>query len=210
MDTDQVQGPDELHRTVVPEDRDDERQQEYAEELTDGVDWYDTPIGGDEDLYGDIDVSEYLGPAAEQLFEDTFYDVEGLDDGLYVAADEDEGVAITYAVSTDEDAGEYPEVTVKVHDMPDGLFGFTDPSKSSDMQDVHINSNLYETDQDTVEHEKEHVRNPGKDELQIRYLNGDLDPQFTASLAHTRHDSPHASMAYDAPAAPEPGQYGSC
>jgi len=56
MDTDQVQGPDELHRTVVPEDRDDERQQEYAEELTDGVDWYDTPIGGDEDLYGDIDV----------------------------------------------------------------------------------------------------------------------------------------------------------
>lgn len=210
MDTGTGQEPAELRRAVVDEYGETTVQEAYDAPDTDDDGWHDRAIGEDDELYGDIDVSEYLDPEAGELFEDTFYDVEGLDDGLYVAADADEGVAITYEVATDEDAGQYPEVTVKVHDMPDGLFGFTDPTKSSDMQDVHINSNLYETDQDTVEHEKEHVRNPGKDELQIRYLNGDLDPQFTASLAHTRHDNPRASMAYDAPAAPEPGQYGGC
>lgn len=210
MDTGPGQGTDGLRREVVEEYGEPSVQETY-DVLDEGDEgWHDQPIGEDDELYGDIDAAEYLDPAAEELFEDTFYDVEGLDDGLYVAADAEEGVAITYEVATDEDAGEYPEITVKVHDMPDSLFGFTDPSKSSDVQDVHINSNLYETDQDTVEHEKEHVRNPGKDELQIRYLNGDLDPQFTASLAHTRHDNPRASMAYDAPAGPDPGQYGSC
>lgn len=159
-------------------------------------DWYDQPLETDDELYGDVAVEDYLDDDAAALFEDTFYDVEGLDDGTYLAADEDAEVAISYEVETDDDV-EYPQITVKVHDMPDGLFGFTETGQTTDQKDVHINSNLYETDQDTVNHEIAHQLNPGKDELQIRYINGDLDPENTASLAHRRHDSPRASMAYD-------------
>ncbi|MDY6776908.1 MAG: hypothetical protein SVQ76_02270 [Candidatus Nanohaloarchaea archaeon] len=70
------------------------------------------------------------------------------------------------------------ELAVVERDLPDGLFGFT--RRGSDH--VVVSSNLYEVDRRrTVQHEKTHHRHP-KDELTIRYINGDLDVENTLSF----------------------------
>ncbi len=62
--------------------------------------------------------------------------------------------------------------------MPSGLFGWTRIGAGK----VHVNNNLYKKDERrTVKHEITHLLNPGKDELTIRYLNGDIDPEKTLS-----------------------------
>ncbi len=62
--------------------------------------------------------------------------------------------------------------------MPSGLFGWTRTGSGR----VHVNNRLYKDDElRTVRHEITHLLNPGKDELTIRYLNGDIDPENTLS-----------------------------
>lgn len=123
----------------------------------------------------------------EESFEDVVDDVESyLDDpadtteGLrYAAVDEDEELAVEYEVDLDED-GQYADLTVNFMSMGAGLFGFTDVDSSS----VQVNDALYKVDKEsTIAHEKTHHEHPGKDELTIRYINGDLDPQNTISGA---------------------------
>ncbi|MFB6265505.1 MAG: hypothetical protein ABEI07_00295 [Candidatus Nanohaloarchaea archaeon] len=79
--------------------------------------------------------------------------------------------------SREERAGPV-ELKVVEKDLPPGLFGFT--RRGSDH--VVVNRNLYRVDREkTVEHEKTHHRHP-KDELTIRYINGDLDVENTLSF----------------------------
>ncbi len=62
--------------------------------------------------------------------------------------------------------------------MPSGLFGWTRDGSGK----VHVSDNLYSVDEKkTIEHEKTHLLHPGKDELTIRYINGDKDPENTVS-----------------------------
>lgn len=71
-----------------------------------------------------------------------------------------------------------PELAVVEQDLPDGLFGFT----RRDSSHVNVNSNLYKVDKErTIRHEKTHHRHP-KDELTIRYINGDIDVKNTLSF----------------------------
>ncbi|MCJ7478761.1 MAG: hypothetical protein MUP63_01125 [Candidatus Nanohaloarchaeota archaeon QJJ-7] len=75
------------------------------------------------------------------------------------------------------------ELAVVERDLPPGLFGFT----RRDSSHVVVNRNLYKVDRErTIEHEKTHHRSP-KDELTIRYINGDIDVENTLSF---RADNP--------------------
>lgn len=139
-----------------------------------------------------------------ELFEDSFEDVideaeaymddpeEVPDEGLsYVAVDEDEGLAVEYDVEIDED-GYYADLAVNFTSMGSGLFGFTVPGSDS----VQINDALYEVDEEsTIRHEKTHHEHPGKDELTIRYINGDIDPQNT--ITGSRELGSPRSWAYN-------------
>jgi len=69
-------------------------------------------------------------------------------------------------------------LAVVERDLPDGLFGFT----RRDSSHVVVNRSLYEVDKRrTVRHEKTHHRFP-KDELTIRYINGDPEVRNTLSF----------------------------
>ncbi len=139
-----------------------------------------------------------------EVFEDSFEDVideveaymddpaEVPDEGLsYVAVDEDEGLAVEYDVDIDED-GYYADLAVNFMSMGSGLFGFTVPGSDS----VQINDALYEVDEEsTIRHEKTHHEHPGKDELTIRYINGDIDPQHT--ITGSRELGSPRSWAYN-------------
>ena len=155
-------------------------------ELYDGTaSVYDGDLVDDDELY-DMAEAELYEDAAE-LFEASFEDAleafEQEDVEEYVATVEDEAMAIEYEL--DDDSFEYPSIRVKVHEMQDGLFGFTDLSEPSSQASVHVNSNVYDIDfEGTPEHEKTHRMHQGKDELTIRYINGDLDPENTLTMAH--------------------------
>lgn len=63
-------------------------------------------------------------------------------------------------------------------ELPSGLFGFT----RRDSSHVVVNSRLYKVDKErTKRHEKTHHRHP-KDELTVRYINGDMDVRNTLSF----------------------------
>ncbi len=71
-----------------------------------------------------------------------------------------------------------PELAVVEQDLPGTLFGFTRRESGH----VTVNRNLYEVDKErTIRHEKTHHRHP-KDELTIRYINGDIDVRNTLSF----------------------------
>ena len=71
---------------------------------------------------------------------------------------------------------------VSKQDMSPGLFGWTRTGSGK----VHVSNNLYKVDEEkTVQHEIMHLLHPGKDELTIRYLNGDTDPENTLSANYT-------------------------
>ncbi len=70
------------------------------------------------------------------------------------------------------------DLAVVEQDLPGHLFGFT--RRGSDH--VTVNRALYRVDREsTIRHEKMHHRTP-KDELTVRYLNGDLDVENTLSF----------------------------
>lgn len=81
------------------------------------------------------------------------------------------------------DGGDNPEeppidLAVVEQDLRSGLFGFT--RRGSDH--VVVNRALYKVDRErTVRHEKAHHRHP-KDELTVRYINGDIDVENTLSF----------------------------
>lgn len=71
------------------------------------------------------------------------------------------------------------ELSVVERDLPDGLFGFT----RRDSDHVVVNRRLYRVDRErTVQHERTHHLHP-KDELTVRYINGDLDVENTLSFS---------------------------
>lgn len=98
-------------------------------------------------------------------------------DGDWEPAVAYDGIDGGYGVE-DDDAG-YRELAVVERPMRDGLFGFT----RTDTDHVNVNEALYEVDKEnTKQHEKTHHLHP-KDELTIRYINGDIDVQHTISYA---------------------------
>lgn len=157
-------------------------------------DWeldYDAEDSDDSDIQEAIE-SEWSEEYME-LFDDTFEDYtdlvedESIDQQRYMAVDQDNEIAIEYDVSFDG-AADYPAISVVKHEMPDGLFGFTNTDEMTGKRSVHISDNLYRIDEEsTIPHEKTHQRFPGKHELTIRYINGDVDPGNTLSLAHYSH-----------------------
>lgn len=78
-----------------------------------------------------------------------------------------------------ENGGKHPErLAVVEQDLPGHLFGFT----RRDSSHVVINRRLYRVDKErTVRHEKTHHLHP-KDEMTIRYINGDPDVRHTLSF----------------------------
>ncbi len=78
----------------------------------------------------------------------------------------------------DEDGAEPRRLAVVERDLPDGLFGFT----RRDASHVVVNRRLYRVDKrQTVRHEKTHHRFP-RDELTVRYINGDPEVRNTLSF----------------------------
>ncbi|MCJ7429164.1 MAG: hypothetical protein MUP66_02115 [Candidatus Nanohaloarchaeota archaeon QJJ-5] len=153
--------------------------------IYDDVD-YDATTMEPEDLYETVEPFEY--DQAQELFEASFEDAleafEQDDVEEYIATVEDESLAVEYELDEEPDE-QYPSIRVKVHEMPDGLFGWTDLNESSSQASVHVNSNVYDIDfEGTPSHEKTHRLHQGKDELTIRYINGDLDPENTLTMAH--------------------------
>lgn len=146
---------------------------------------YDTESMEIDDLYDDVEPE--MDDAAYDLFEESFEDaLEAFEEESveeYVATVEDESLAVEYQL--DEEDASYPSIRVKVHEMPDGLFGWTDLSEPASQASVHVNSNVYDVDfEGTPSHEKTHRLHQGKDELTIRYINGDIDPENTVTMSH--------------------------
>lgn len=82
----------------------------------------------------------------------------------------------------DRTAREPLDLAVVERDLPGHLFGFT----RRDSDHVTVNRALYRVDREsTIRHERMHHRSP-KDELTIRYLNGDLDVENTLSFQANR------------------------
>lgn len=82
------------------------------------------------------------------------------------------------AVADEEERSRPPRLAVVERDLPDGLFGFT----RRDASHVVVNRRLYRVDKErTIRHEKTHHRFP-RDELTIRYINGDPDVRNTLSF----------------------------
>lgn len=80
---------------------------------------------------------------------------------------------------TEDDRERPRDLAVVERDLPDGLFGFT----RRDSDHVVVNRRLYRVDRDrTVQHERTHHLHP-KDELTVRYINGDLDVENTLSFS---------------------------
>ncbi|MFB6294148.1 MAG: hypothetical protein ABEI97_00150 [Candidatus Nanohaloarchaea archaeon] len=78
-----------------------------------------------------------------------------------------------------EDGESQPRrLAVVERDLPGHLFGFTRRNSSH----VVVNNRLYQVDRErTVRHEKTHHLHP-KDEMTIRYINGDPDVRHTLSF----------------------------
>ncbi|MDY6773556.1 MAG: hypothetical protein SVS85_00015 [Candidatus Nanohaloarchaea archaeon] len=95
--------------------------------------------------------------------------------------EEDRSERVEMDIEVDAIRGEKQEpvpLAVVERDLPSGLFGFTRRGSSH----VVVNRNLYKIDRErTVRHEKTHHRHP-KDELTIRYINGDIDVENTLSF----------------------------
>jgi len=173
------------------------------------VDMTDAFVYGDDEA-PDLDAATFgtywedERPDEAELFEDSFEDVidkveaymedpeEVPDERLsYVAVDEDDGLAVEYEVDIDDD-GYYADLAVTFTSMGSGLFGWTVPGSDS----VQINDALYEVDEEsTIRHERTHHEHPGKDELTIRYINGDIDPQHT--ITGSRELGSPRSWAYN-------------
>lgn len=96
------------------------------------------------------------------------------------------------------DAREPLPIAVVEQDLPAGLFGFT----RRDSDHVTVSSRLYKVDRErTVRHERTHHRHP-KDELTVRYINGDIDVENTLSFRADRRTGrrvrPDRAAAYGA------------
>ncbi len=119
----------------------------------------------------------------ESALEGAERDLDGseLEDYKYLAVDEEEDIAIEYDI--EEEEGKGYNITVKIHDMPEGLFGFTNLDGS-----VHVSDNLYKFEKEsTIAHEITHHLNPADDEYTVRHKNGDVDPEHLPSTRKTRH-----------------------
>lgn len=146
---------------------------------------YEEDIENVKEYLEDEDLDEFSG-----LYEEDFEEViEDLDrapedfdyDENYVSIDEDNELLIEYEVEEDRDSGY--DIEVRIHDMPEGLFGFT---KMDGV--VHINKNLYKFEKEsTIAHEMHHHLNPAHDEFTVRHLNGDIDPGNLPSTRRNRH-----------------------
>lgn len=132
------------------------------------------------------DIEEDLNERWQRFVEagaDTVLDALTGDDAdaqKYRAADPDRQPA-AYGLDghDDEEPAGYRELAVVERPMRDGLFGFT----RTDSDHVNVNEALYAVDKEkTVRHEKTHHLHP-KDEMTIRYINGDIDVQHTISYA---------------------------
>ncbi|MFB6265702.1 MAG: hypothetical protein ABEI07_01310, partial [Candidatus Nanohaloarchaea archaeon] len=100
--------------------------------------------------------------------------------------EEDGSEGVEMDIETDAGRREKHEpvpLAVVERELPSGIFGFT----RRDSDHVVVNSRLYRVDRErTVRHERTHHRHP-KDELTVRYINGDPDVENTLSF---RADKP--------------------
>lgn len=189
--------PDELIEAAI-----ESYEAREEDELAPDVDYDGLPLfdyGRDTEEEED-DIQAYLedewSEEDAELFEDTFQDaIEHYDrlleeveeetlDARYVAVDEENDAAIEYDVEF-MDGPDYPAITVNKVSLPTGLFGFTNTDEKTSERSVQVSNTLYSVDEEsTIAHEITHQLHPGKDELTIRYINGDIDPGNTTSLAH--------------------------
>lgn len=173
--------PVELDVTRLLEEYDEEldaRMEQYGVESEEGWAPLLEPDAYEEDIDGLDDVEAQLEEAYDEAVGEAQYWAEapgsdGVSPELYGRYLEE-----------DENGTPYLEIAVVEQDMPDGLFGFTQPFGP---KVAHVNKALYKIDKQKTElHEgkngKGHWKERGKDEMTIRYINGDIDVQNTLSF----------------------------
>lgn len=151
--------PDEGYDVVIDADSTPEETGSYGMELDEGL--YERLLSGGTEVYG-----------------------RSVDDGeRYVEIAEI--APYTHHSEGDDMDATYEDLPVVEHEMPDGLFGFVDPSDRHPV--AHVNKALYKVDKErTRAHEASrktgHPSNWAADELMIRYRNGDIDVENTMSF----------------------------
>ncbi len=162
---------------------------ETVDEMLEPEESYDVVLDGDDEPAADTAYDVELDEALyEQLLEDgpAVYGRYAMDeDDLYVEIAEIDA----YDDDDEVDGLPYDDLPVVEHEMPDGLFGFVDPTETHPV--AHVNKALYKVDKErTRSHEASratgHPSNWADDELTIRYRNGDIDVQNTLSYQADR------------------------